>query len=134
MAPEKAKAGGPEDQQSGRGAQRDAGGSQDQPLVALQQAYQQAYLNWVGELQQASFKSQARRQEAYLNCVRNLQQQSSSVTDVNQLADVFRRGAQEFQQSLSEDEFKNEFTEAYRNYLRAIQSAWSQLDPKAIQF
>jgi len=132
MSPEKAK-GGSEDAQGGQG-RRAAGGSQEQPLLELQRTYQQAYLTWVNDLQEACIKSQARRQEAYIKCVRNLQEQSSTATDINQLADVYRRSAGEFQESLSEGDFKNEYTEAFRNYLRAIQGAWSRLDPNAIQF
>ena len=132
MSPEKAK-GGSEDAQSGQG-RRDAGASKQQPLLELQRTCQQAYLSWVNDVQQACIKSQARRQEAYLNWIRNLQQQSSTATDINQLTDVYRRSASEFQQSLSEEDFKNEYTEAFRNYLRAIQGSWSQLDPNAIQF
>jgi len=133
MAPEKAKPGGTEDPQSAQRRQQ-AGGSAAQPLLELQQAYQQAYLNWINDLQQAVIKNQARRQEAYINWVRNVQERSSSATDVNQLADVYRRSASEFQQTLSEGDFKNEFTEAFRNYLQAIQGAWSRVDYKAIQF
>ena len=134
MAPEKAKLGGSEDPQDKQGRQRQASGSAAQPLVELQQACQQAYLNWLNDLQQAVIKDQARRQEAYVNWIRDVQQRSSSATDVNQLADVYRQSASEFQQTLSEGDFKNEFTEAFRNYLQAIQGAWSRVDYKAIQF
>lgn len=133
MAPEKAKPGGTEDPQSSQGRQQ-AGGSAAQPLLELQQACQRAYLNWISDLQQAVIKNQARRQEAYVNWVRNVQERAGAATDVNQLADVYRRSASEFQQTLSEGDFKNEFTEAFRNYLQAIQGAWSRVDYKAIQF
>jgi tRNA U34 5-carboxymethylaminomethyl modifying enzyme MnmG/GidA len=104
------------------------------PLVEVQQAHQQAYWNWLREVQLAFADIQAQAQKGQAEFAQNLQEQFRSAGDYNQYVEAYRNAAKKLQESSSGDDLGKRLLEAHRNYLRAIREAWSQLDPDAITF
>lgn len=109
-----------------------AGGKGLSTGADLQRLYLNAYQDYVRSCQSAWLETQRRYQEALFKYYQDVQSRVAP-EDAFQRFSAQRDSLQSFQDAVNPQDLQKPYEEAYRNYLRAIQDAWSQLDVDSLE-
>lgn len=102
-------------------------------LADSMREFEDAHLNYLRDVRDAWNDIQQQCNEAYRKQAQKFYE-STATADPMQRFQAQRENIEELQNAVNPDDVRKRFEELYRNHLRALKTAWANLDVDAIEF